>query len=125
MYTFSTQLVHNALVDRDDCIRPTPAPDKAKQAAKGGFAVAKKDLPVVAMVTEAEPDVNLLITDYLIVGAGAMGLGFLDELINSSTDMEAIIVDTRSALEYDGVGGGDGHGGGGGDGGGDGHGDGV
>ena len=26
-----------------------------------------------------------------------MGLGFLDELINSSTDMEAIIVDTRSA----------------------------
>ena len=56
------------------------------------------------MVTEAEPDVNLLLTDYLIVGAGAMGLGFLDELINSSTDMEAIIVDTRSALEYDGDG---------------------
>ena len=42
MYTFSTQLVRNALFDRDDCIRPTPAPDKAKQAAKGGFAVAKK-----------------------------------------------------------------------------------
>ena len=108
MYTFSTQLVRNALFDRDDCIRPTPAPDKAKQAAKGGFAVAKKDLPVVAMVTEAEPDVNHLLTDYLIVGAGAMGLGFLDELINSSTDMEAIIVDTRSALEYDGGGDGDG-----------------
>ena len=84
------------------------------------FAVAKKDLPVVAMVTEAEPDVNLLLTDYLIVGAGAMGLGFLDELINSSTDMEAIIVDTRSALECDGDGGGDGHGCGGGHGGGDG-----
>ena len=63
------------------------------------------------MVTEAEPDVNHLLTDYLIVGAGAMGLGFLDELINSSTDMEAIIVDTRSAIEYVGDGGGGGDGG--------------
>ena len=35
-----------------------------------------------------------LTTDYLIVGAGAMGMGFLDELINSS-EMEAIIVDRR------------------------------
>ena len=49
------------------------------------------------MVIQPECEVENLLTDYLIVGAGAMGLGFLDELINSSTDMEAIIVDTRSA----------------------------
>ena len=49
------------------------------------------------MDNQAEPEINNLLTDYLIVGAGAMGLGFLDELINSSTDVEAIIVDTRSA----------------------------
>ena len=49
------------------------------------------------MDNQAEPEINNLLTDYLIVGAGAMGLGFLDELINSSTDLEAIIVDTRSA----------------------------
>ena len=36
-----------------------------------------------------------LTTDYLIVGAGAMGMGFLDELINNSSEMEAIIVDRR------------------------------
>ena len=34
-------------------------------------------------------------TDYLIIGAGAMGMAFLDELIHSSTH-RAIIVDTRS-----------------------------
>ena len=49
------------------------------------------------MANCAEPEVNNLLTDYLIVGAGAMGLAFLEELIRSSTDMEAIIVDTRSA----------------------------
>ena len=33
-------------------------------------------------------------TDYLIVGAGAMGMGFLDELVTCS-QLEAVIVDTR------------------------------
>ena len=36
-----------------------------------------------------------LTTDYLIIGAGAMGMGFLDELINNSSDLKAIIVDKR------------------------------
>ena len=36
-----------------------------------------------------------LTTDYLIIGAGALGMGFLDELINNSTSLEAIIVDQR------------------------------
>jgi hypothetical protein len=44
---------------------------------------------------EAEP--MLLLTDYLVVGAGAMGMGFIDELIHSSTDTEAILLDTRAA----------------------------
>ena len=35
-----------------------------------------------------------LSTDYLIVGAGAMGMGFLDELVTCS-QLEAVIVDTR------------------------------
>ena len=41
--------------------------------------------------------VTPLVTDYMIVGARAMGMSFLDELINSSKDVEAIIVDTRAA----------------------------
>ena len=36
-----------------------------------------------------------LTTDYLIIGAGTMGMCFLDELIASSTSLEAIIVDQR------------------------------
>ena len=38
-----------------------------------------------------------LVTDYLVVGAGAMGMSFLEELIKNSSDIEAIIIDTRSA----------------------------
>ena len=41
------------------------------------------------MAIWAAPEVTNLLTDYLIVGAGAMGLAFLEELIRSSTDMEA------------------------------------
>merc|ERR1711970_888399 len=41
--------------------------------------------------------VTPLVTDYMIVGAGAMGMSFLEELITSSKDVEAIIVDTRAA----------------------------
>ena len=36
-----------------------------------------------------------LTTDYLIVGAGAFGLGFLEELILNSDNLEAVIVDKR------------------------------
>ena len=36
-----------------------------------------------------------LSTDYLIIGAGALGMGFLDEIIRNSEDIEAIIVDIR------------------------------
>ena len=36
-----------------------------------------------------------LTTDYLIIGAGTMGMCFLDELINTSSSLEAIIVDER------------------------------
>lgn len=49
------------------------------------------------MAVEVDSGVEHLVTDYLVVGAGAMGLGFLDELITSSTKVEAIIVDTRQA----------------------------
>merc|ERR1712013_724153 len=41
--------------------------------------------------------VTPLVTDYMIVGAGAMGMSFLEELITSSKDVEAIIIDTRAA----------------------------
>jgi len=37
------------------------------------------------------------VTDYLVIGAGAMGMSFVEEIIRSSTDVEAIIVDTRAA----------------------------
>jgi len=40
-------------------------------------------------------EVTKLTTDYLIIGAGAMGLGFLEELILNSADLEAVIVDKR------------------------------
>ena len=46
------------------------------------------------MLTKMTKTITLS-TDYLIVGAGAMGMGFLDELINNSSEMEAIIVDRR------------------------------
>ena len=36
-----------------------------------------------------------LTTDYLIIGAGALGMGFLDEIIRNSEDLQAIIVDVR------------------------------
>ena len=36
-----------------------------------------------------------LTTDYLIIGAGALGMGFLDEIIRNSEDNQAIIVDVR------------------------------
>jgi len=38
-----------------------------------------------------------LTTDYLVVGAGAMGMAFIEELITNSTDIEAIIIDIRAA----------------------------
>ena len=44
-------------------------------------------------MTSTQP--NQLTTDYLIVGAGAFGLGFLDELILNSDNLEAVIVDKR------------------------------
>ena len=36
-----------------------------------------------------------LTTDYLIIGAGAMGMQFLEEIILNSKDIEAVIVDMR------------------------------
>ena len=36
-----------------------------------------------------------LTTDYLIIGAGAMGMMFLEEIILNSKDIEAVIVDMR------------------------------
>ena len=44
-----------------------------------------------------EKSVTRLATDYLVIGAGAMGMSFLEELITNSPSIEAIIVDTRSA----------------------------
>jgi len=41
--------------------------------------------------------VTPLVTDYLIVGAGAMGMSFLEELITNNPAVEAIIVDNRAA----------------------------
>ena len=38
------------------------------------------------------PELN---TDYLIIGAGALGVGFLDEIIRNSEDLQAVIVDVR------------------------------
>lgn len=35
--------------------------------------------------------------DYLIVGAGASGIAFLEEVITSSPDLTAVIVDCRAA----------------------------
>jgi len=39
--------------------------------------------------------VEELVTDYLIIGAGAMGMGFLEEIITNSQNIQAIIVDSR------------------------------
>ena len=36
-----------------------------------------------------------LTTDYLIIGAGALGVGFLDEIIRTSENIQAVIVDVR------------------------------
>jgi len=44
-----------------------------------------------------EKSVTNLETDYLVVGAGAMGMSFLEELITNSSKLEAIILDTRPA----------------------------
>ena len=41
------------------------------------------------------PEPSHLTTDYLIVGAGAFGLGFLEELILNSPNLQAVIVDKR------------------------------
>ena len=37
-----------------------------------------------------------LAADYLVVGAGAMGLAFTDEIISTSTDTTIVLVDTRA-----------------------------
>ena len=37
-----------------------------------------------------------LTTDYPIVGAGAMGMSFLEELISCTKNIQAIIIDSRS-----------------------------
>ena len=42
--------------------------------------------------------VTQLITDYQVVGAGAMGMSFIEELITSSSGIEAIMIDTRALL---------------------------
>ena len=44
-------------------------------------------------MTKTQP--TQLTTDYLIVGAGAFGLGFLEELILNSNNLQAVIVDKR------------------------------
>ena len=35
-------------------------------------------------------------TDYLLVGAGAFGIAFLDELINNTKDTTVVVVDKRA-----------------------------
>ena len=40
--------------------------------------------------------VHELDTDYLIIGAGAMGLAFADELVTQSPDVRIILVDRRA-----------------------------
>jgi len=50
-----------------------------------------KSFPEAAKMTVEE-----LVTDYLIIGAGAMGMGFLEEIIVNSSNIQAIIVDTRN-----------------------------
>ena len=37
-----------------------------------------------------------LTADYLVIGAGAMGMAFVDELIHSSKDVHVILVDKRN-----------------------------
>ena len=46
-------------------------------------------------MSSPEPSHSHLTTDYLIVGAGAFGLGFLEELILNSDNLQAVIVDKR------------------------------
>ena len=40
---------------------------------------------------------QLLSCDYLVIGAGAMGLAFTDQLLSSSTSISVILVDKRAA----------------------------
>ena len=37
-------------------------------------------------------------TDYLIVGAGALGMGFLEEIIVNDKNLKAVIVDMRDKV---------------------------
>ena len=41
-------------------------------------------------------DTKLLECDYLVVGGGATGLAFVDELIHGSSDIKVVLVDKRS-----------------------------
>merc|ERR1711890_20095 len=52
--------------------------------------------PSLLLTDTSPPSPCLLLTDYLVVGAGAMGMSFLEELITGSPDIEAIILDTRA-----------------------------
>ena len=45
---------------------------------------------------ESNESVHNLECDYLIIGAGATGLAFIDELIHGSRDIKAVLVDKRA-----------------------------
>ena len=45
---------------------------------------------------EDKPTMKQLETDYLLVGAGAFGMAFLDELINNTKDTTVVVVDNRA-----------------------------
>ena len=38
-----------------------------------------------------------LSTDYLVIGAGAMGMSFVEELVYNNSGVEVIIIDNRAA----------------------------
>jgi L-2-hydroxyglutarate oxidase LhgO len=40
-----------------------------------------------------QKEVGVLECDYLVIGAGAMGLAFVDELLNQNSNLSVIIVD--------------------------------
>ena len=45
---------------------------------------------------EDKPTMKQLETDYLLVGAGAFGMAFLDELIHNTKDTTVVVVDKRA-----------------------------
>ena len=73
---------------------PTPEEDASPEACRVRRE-DEKSKELMRALTDSR-DSTELVADYVVLGAGSMGLGFVDALLASNSTISVIIVDNRA-----------------------------